>query len=427
MVLGVYTFLIYVISPFIPLWLALRARTGKEDRARLSERYGITDKKPFDAAPIWIHAASVGESLAALPLIDMIRDQIPNAPILMTTGTVSGARMMEKRLPAGCIHQYTPLDHPLWVNRFMRHWQPRYAIRMESEIWPHTILALKRAGIRTALLNGWISPRSYNRWQKIPGTARRLFETFHSVLAIGNVAADRFTRLGSPHVTHAHNIKFLSNPLPADPDMLDRLHPLFGPRACWIYASTHADEEGIAATIHENLREKIPGLLTVIAPRHPGRRDEITARLAQLPGDVRFRSMHDTPAHDTDIYVVDTMGELGLFFRLCPVAVIGRSFSRDGGGGHNPIEAALLKSYPLSGPNVQNLASIYDSLEQEQAVTIVKTPKDLEDAIEELLRSRAHMKERGAHAFQTVTTIQSQITMDVRAFLNTFLDQGEQA
>lgn len=420
MILFLYRCLIALARPFLPIYLRARAQSGKEDAARLSERYGLSSAPPFPDHPLWVHAASVGEALAALTLIRLVRDVAPDVPILLTTGTRSSAQMVASRLPPRTIHQYAPLDHPDWCTRFLDTWRPFAALRLESEIWPHMMLALKARKIPVALINGHLSDKSFSRWCLVPRTARQIMGIFTAILAEGQPSTRYFNELGARQVHTIQNIKFLSDPLPYDPQKLADIKSVLGHRACWLYASTHPDEELIAAQIHEDLRARFPNALTIIALRHPSRADEVAQKLFTVPGDVTFRSNADLPPNDTDIYVVDTMGEMGLFFALCPVAMMGKSFTAKGGG-HNPIEAAQMGCFPLSGPKVQNLQTIFDVMTENGAAEYVADPAALTNRLIHYLTDREETRAKGAAAQAFVTRMNQHMQDDLHQFLDTFI------
>lgn len=410
MLISLYTLFAWFLTPFLPFFLSFRAQKGKEDANRLSERWGHSSATAFDQAPVWVHAASVGEVLCALTLIDLLRAQSPHLPVLLTTGTVTAAQLSATRLPAQCVHQYAPLDHPAAVTRFLNHWRPCLALRVESELWPITLMALKQRGIPSLLLNAHMSQQSFARWSRAPRTIRSLLNLFKNITAESIESAEYLSKLSGHPVTHLPNLKFIADTPPVEAGEIPRLRSLIGQCPVWLYASTHAGEEDLAARLHSALRVDYPHLLTMIAPRHPARATDIADRLIAQGYNVQRRSADPAAPINltTDIYLVDTMGELGLFYRLSLIAVLGRSFSRDGGGGHNPIEPALVAALPLSGPAVHNLQSIYDTLRTTQDVEICATPEDLRATLHDLLAHPEKAVQRGAHARQTVVALQQQ-------------------
>lgn len=419
--LMVYALLIRALAPLIRLHLRARARRGKEIAARLGERFGTPSAPAFTTRPVWLHAASVGEAGAALALVPLLRQNDPLVPLVITTGTVTSAKLVASRLPALAVHQFAPLDHPDGIARFLDFWRPRLSLRLESELWPVTIAALQARRIPSLLINAHMSPRSFRAWRKwAPNLARQMVQSFDLVLCESPQSARHFQDLGAQNVQAMANLKLMADPLPVLNDSLVALQQAVQNRPLWVYASTHKGEEIIAAQIHRALRDDLPGLLTVIVPRHPDRRAEIRA---DLPRDLQidFRSVTPVPDSKTDIYVADTLGELGVFYTLAPVAVIGRSFSLDGGGGHNPIEAILAGCHPLSGPHVQNLQAIYDHLRPQNAVEILDTPDDLRARLRDILAQPTQRRAQAQAARDQLQALQETIRTDMAAVLRPFL------
>lgn len=375
-------------GPFLRSLLARRAGQGKENPARIGERMGRPTRPRPPGPLVWIHGASVGEAQSALILIEKILEETPTCPVLVTTGTLTSATLMATRLPPGAIHQFYPLDHPEWVDAFLDHWRPDGVLWMESELWPCMLSALSARKIPAALVNGRLSPRSARRWSYFPKTARALLETFSVCLAQSGPDAQAFESLGAPRVCAPGNLKFSAAPLPCDPESLAPLRKATAGRPCWLYASTHAGEEDLACRVHLALREKVPGLLTILVPRHPERGDEIL-HITQHHGlKAGLRGPDGAlPDPQDDVYIADTLGELGLFYRLVPVACVGRSFSLDGGGGHNPIEAARLGCAVLHGPAVQNLIQIYALMDESGAALSLHDEAGFIKTLESLLTS----------------------------------------
>ena len=368
-------------GPVLRRLLAARLRAGREDAARLPERIGEPSRSRPAGRMVWVHAASVGEAQSALKLLGLMLTRDPALHILITSGTVTSARLLSERLPARAIHQFYPLDHPGWTGRFLDHWRPDLALWLESEIWPGMLAAMKARSVPAILLNARLSPRSARRWSLARRSARQLLDTFALILAQTDGDAARFHTLGAMRVETMVNLKYAALLLPCDDDELAAYRSILENRPCWVFASTHDGEEALACRIHARLKSRLPGLLTMIVPRHPERGPAIAVACAASGLGIQARSTRPVPDQASDIYLADTLGELGLFYRLCPVACIGRSFSDDGGGGHNPVEAALLGCAVLHGPNVQNLRDIYDEMDGAGAAR----PLAGEDALAETL------------------------------------------
>jgi 3-deoxy-D-manno-octulosonic-acid transferase len=358
--LGLYRLLTAVVSPLAPALISHRLKHGKEHPGRLAERYGDSKVARPDGPLIWIHSASVGELLAVIPLIERIREK--DFSVLCTSGTVTSAKLAEQRLPEGVIHQFVALDTPRFVRRFFDHWRPDLALFVESDLWPNLIVAAARRGTPLILVNGRLSENSFKRWRRIPGTISALLRCFDLCLAQSAAHAGRYRDLGAPRITTTGNLKLDVPEPPADPDKLAALKTAVGNRTVIVGASTHAGEETMLIEAHRRLRGSFPGLLTIIAPRHPDRGPGIIeiAHAAGLKATLRSRG--DLPAPDTDIYVADTLGELGLIYRLAPIVFVGGSFASH--GGQNPIEPIKLGAAILHGPHVWNFAEIYAALDK---------------------------------------------------------------
>lgn len=413
--IGLYNFIMGSSAPLLRALLARRCRAGKEDPARLDERTGVAGLQRPSGSLIWFHGASVGESQSMLILIDALLARDPALNILVTTGTVTSAQLMKRRLPESAFHQYYPLDNPAWVARFLDHWRPDLAIWMESELWPAMLSALKAREIPAALVNARLSPRSFRRWKRAGTGIASLLSTFSACLTQTEEDAAFYRALGAGNVIVSDNLKYSAAPLPCDLTDLQDLRAATENRILWLYASTHNAEEEIACRLHVTLKDKIPNLLTIIAPRHPERRHDILAACEKYSLNMHLRGTEKAlPEKEDQIYIADTMGELGLFYRLCPLACIGRTFSLDGGGGHNPIEAAQLGCAVLHGPHVQNLAQIFEDLGAAGGTIALKNEQDFLAMLETLLsdpeklqavqeKAQAFAREK-AHVLETVMT-----------------------
>ena len=364
-------------TPLLRGYLSRRVKSGKEDPDRLRERMGEASL-PRPAGPlIWLHAASVGEAQSMLVLINLILDQNPHLHVLVTSVTRTSAQILADRLPDRAFHQFSPVDHPDWIRKFLDHWKPDIVLWAESELWPNTLSLLKKRHIPAALLNARLSEKSFMRWRKIRSQISDLLSVFTVILAQTRQDEIHFQALGARSVVVTDNIKYSAKPLDVDAKDLDDLRAAVGNRPCWVYASTHAGEEELAAQIHREMAEKLPGLLTIIVPRHPARRDDIAGAISQTGLSYRLRGeAKSMPQQEDHIYIADTMGELGLFYKLAPLAIIGRSFSDDGGGGHNPIEAALLDCAVFHGPNIQNQQQIFDDMADANVAVLIETKDD---------------------------------------------------
>jgi 3-deoxy-D-manno-octulosonic-acid transferase len=345
--------------PLAPALIKRRLKLGKEDPARVSERRGMSADTRPSGPLIWIHGASVGEVLAAAALIERLRAL--NLRILLTSGTVTSAAIVAKRFPADVIHQYVPYDSPRYVARFLDHWRPSLALFIESDLWPNLILSSAARRLPMVLINGRMSHRSFPRWRRVSGTISALLGRFDLCLAQSQLDADRFSALGSRNVVTTGNLKLDVPAPPADTAKLEKLMAVTRGRPIVLAASTHPGEEEMVADTHRTLAAYFPQLLTVIVPRHADRGDLIARTIAAGGLNVALRSREELPTAVTDIYVADTMGELGLFYRLAPIVFMGGSLVEH--GGQNPIEAIKLGASVVHGPHVFNFTDVYEALD----------------------------------------------------------------
>ena len=359
MTLRVYQRLSAAAAPLAPALIKRRLRQGKEDPERVGERRGMSDDVRPHGPLVWIHGASVGEVLAAAALIERLRAL--NVRILLTSGTVTSAAIVAKRFPADIIHQYVPYDSPRYVARFLDHWRPSLALFIESDLWPNLILSSAARRLPMVLINGRMSHRSFPRWRRVSGTISALLSRFDICLAQSRIDAERFTALGSRNVVVTGNLKLDVPAPPADFTRLERLTSVTRGRPIVVAASTHPGEEEILLETHRTLAGFFPSLLTVIVPLHPGRGETIARLIADSGLRAGLRSREELPTAAIDVYVADTMGELGLFYRLSPVVFMGGSLVEH--GGQNPIEAVKLGAAVVHGPHVFNFNDVYEALD----------------------------------------------------------------
>ena len=370
-------------TPFVELVLRCRLSRGKEDVARLAERRGIASRPRPAGKLVWLHASSVGESQSSLALISALIEDRSDCYVLQTTGTVTSARLMQERLPSRSFHQFAPIDCLPWVRRFLEYWKPDIALWMESELWPNLLFETKHRQIPCVLVNARMSDRTYARWRKFPETAKSLLKTFSLCLAQTEEHALFLGELGAKPIKFCGNLKFSASPLPVDEEELRRLRKQLGVRPIWMAASTHPGEEDVAADIHLKLATELRNLLTIIVPRHPARGNQIVKDLRARGLTVAQRSLGE--AIGGEIYVADTLGELGLFYRLSETAFIGGSMASY--GGHNPLEAARLKCSVVLGPDMGNFSNVAKELVDAKGAVQVFTREAIADAVGQLLKN----------------------------------------
>lgn len=371
--LRIYRLLSAAAGPFSPILLARRAKRGKEIRQRLAERRGESRIARPDGPMVWLHGASVGELASVLPLIERIRAR--GILMLVTTGTVTSGGLAEQRLPRGVVHQFMPLDVPRFVRRFLDHWQPDLALFVESDLWPNMMIEASARGIPMVLINGRLSENSFQRWRRLPNSIADLLQRLDLCLTGTASDAARFSELGAAQVVSTGNLKLDVPAPPADAAALTTLQDAIRERPVIAAASTHVGEEGAIVETHSRLRSNFPGVLTLIAPRHPERGPGVAEIAAAAGLSVALRSRRELPNHTTDVYVADTVGELGLIYRLAPAVFIGGSLVKH--GGQNPIEAAKLRTAILHGPHVWNFSEIYSALDSVHGAELVSDSERL--------------------------------------------------
>ncbi len=372
-----------VVYPFIGSYVAWRVGKGKEEGARRGERYGKSGVARPDGSLIWVHAASVGETLAVAPLIERLLSY--GVKLVLTTGTVTSAQLAKDRFNGKLIHQYVPLDLKPAVSRFLDHWRPDLAIVAESEIWPVTIQELARRQIPQILVNGRLSDRSFARWTKRQHLAEALFEHFAHVIAQSDQDGERYAELGARPVSVSGNLKADAQLPLVDENVLAKLQSQIAGRPTWLAASTHDGEEQVAADVQLVLRKHHPGLLTIVVPRHPERAETIAAMMAAKGLKVVRRSSGIPISAETDVFLGDSLGEMGLYLGLTGICFVGKSLTST--GGHNPLEPAMAGVAVLSGPNVQNFREAYSKLVTAGAARLVPDDKSLAKAINHLLKN----------------------------------------
>lgn len=400
--------------------LTERAAAGKEDSARLDERRGIASRPRPDGPLIWFHAASVGESVALLELIRQLREDRPDITILVTTGTVTSAGVMADRLPEGALHHYVPLDAAAFVTRFLDHWRPDVAVWTESELWPALICETAARGIPMLLLNARMSKASHDRWRFLRGMAKSLLARFQLAMVQDDLTAIYLRRLGMApdRMEVTGTLKEGAAALPVNTRTLDGMRAEIGNRPVWVAASTHPGEETKVLEAHRIALRTNPRLLLILVPRHPDRGDTIAQMLEQDGWAFSRRSAGEGPEPELPVYLADTMGELGLWYRLAPVSFVGGSWEPI--GGHNPFEPAGLGSAILHGPYVTNFVDIYQRLTEARAARLVASPQSLAEAVDDLLSpDRAAAM---AHAAWEVVSSGADVTERAKAVLFATVD-----
>ena len=416
MILNLYQGLSYLTYPFIRMLLWVRKRNGKEDAVRYRERMGFYTRERPAGKLIWIHGASVGECLSTMSLIEKLTKE--GHQVMVTSGTVTSAHLMEKRLPKGAFHQYVPVDYPVFVKRFLKHFHPDVGMFIESDFWPNLLLLSKKNKVPLILLNGRISDRSFARWQKALFLMRPLQKLF--VLSFGQTAEDarRLKVLGAQNTVSVGNLKFAANPPTLNEEELFRMKEEIGTRHVWVAGSTHENEEEQEGWIHLLLKSKYPDILTIMAPRHPERSDEIEKKLMKLGLKVHRRSRKENLK--ADVYIADTIGEMGLIYRLAPLVFVGGSLIAF--GGQNMLEPMRAGACTVVGPYAFNFREIVARSVEQKALAVVRDKQELASFLDNMWSNRSEALKM-ADAGQRLATSEGAVLDRVCAHLSEWIKE----
>lgn len=398
MFIRIYNTLIRILYPLvISRYIKKRKENGKEDLKRFNERIGRPSLKRPEGILIWFHGASVGESLSMLPLIHKLLEIYPTAHIMVTTGTITSAELMAKRLPERAFHQYITIDNPVFTTRFIKHWRPDLVLWFESDLWPAMLSGIKRKNIPLILVNGRISNKSFKRWQQFDFICKELLGCFSLCLGQSEEDAYRLRVLGAKEALCLGNLKYAGLPLPIDKDKEDEITSQIKGRTVWLASSTHNNEEAKIARMHKRLKEKFPKLLTLIAPRHPHRGPEVMEAIKEAGLKGALRSQNDKITADTDIYVADTVGELGIWYDIAPLVFIGGSLIPH--GGQNFMEPSRVRDAVIVGPHMFNFTDAMNRAKKADAVIQVNDIEELEETVSQLLSNKELLEAKRSLAY----------------------------
>jgi 3-deoxy-D-manno-octulosonic-acid transferase len=409
-----------LLYPAVQPLLNSRRKKGKEDAVRMPERKGHASLPRPDGPLIWLHGASVGEVISLLPIAEHFTAK--GVHVMVTSGTVTSAEVAARRLPKGAFHQFIPLDLPAYVKRFLAHWKPDIGVFAESELWPNLIQAAHGAGTHLVIVNARMSERSFNRWRRFPSFITSMLSRFELVLAQTKADGERVRALGAPRVQVIGNLKYDVLPPPADAAKLAELSLATRGRPVFVAASTHPGEEELIAQAHRLAKVSVPGLLTILIPRHPDRGAEVAELVFQAGLSVARRSQGAVPDAHTDVYVADTIGELGLFYRLSRLAYLGGSLVPR--GGQNPIEPAKLGNGILHGPHIHNFTEVYAALADTKGAFVVRDADMLGQTVGRLIRDDPLLARMAAAALQKVDDMSGANQRAIEA-LEPFLVQAQ--
>ena len=408
----IYRALSVILFPFIELYLFYRVYKKKEDKKRLRERFGKPTQERPDGDLTWIHAVSVGETNSALIFVDELLKTNPKTTILFTTTTLTSAATLAAKLPdfnGKVIHQFLPIDSLFCVRDFLHSWQPKNVIFFESEIWPNLISEAHKLGAKLSLVNARMSEKSIKKWAIAKMFGFNIFENFDMIFAQSQEDQNRLSKLTSKEVFFYGNLKSQAHGLNFNPDELEKLKSQIGTRKFWLAASTHKGEEEIIIQTHKELKKTFPDLLTILIPRHPNRNEEVKSLFGEIKS--AQRSKNEPILDSSEIYLADTLGELGTFYNLANFTFLGGSLLPI--GGHNPFEPIKLKCAVISGSHTFNFKEIYRILTQQNACIIVESSEELTKKVKEFLEDESATKtliEKSSQAIAGSENISKKIT-----------------
>lgn len=403
MFLKIYNALITILYPLvIKGYINKRKQIGKEDVARFNERIGRPKLPRPEGKLFWLHGASVGESVSMLPLINKILETYPDSHVMVTTGTVTSADVMQKRLPERAFHQFIPIDNPIFTTRFVKYWHPDVALWFESEFWPAVLTSIKRKNIPLILINGRISNKTFKRWQQFDFICKELLSCFSMCLGQSEEDAYRLRVLGAKETTCLGNLKYAGLPLPVDENNKKEILKQIGDRKLWIASSTHDDEEIRIAKVHKRLKEKYSDLLTIIVPRHPNRGQEIADGIKDLELSTALRSKGEKINKNTDIYIADTIGEVGLWYDIAKIVFIGGSLIPH--GGQNFIEPSRVRDAVIVGPHMHNFSDAMSRAKKADAVMQISDTLELQELLEQLFDNDQLLEAKCSLAYNWATS-----------------------
>jgi len=371
-----YRLIINVVCFFAPIILRIRIYKQKEDENRYKEKLCIIKKKKPQGKLVWFHAASVGELLSIIPLLEKLEKIKEIKSILLTTNTLSSSKVFEKKIKSKkIIHQFFPFDKDIFTKKFLSHWLPDLVIFVESEIWPNFIFNIKNRKIPLILLNARITTKTYLRWKKIPNFAKSIFSSFDTCLSQNKETEKYLKNFGVKKIKNLGNLKFSSSSSFSS-DKLDRkISKIFQYKKIWCAASTHNGEEVFCGKTHIELKKRLKNVILIIIPRHIHRAKEIVKELKEVNLKICLYTNKSKFNRDTDILLVDTFGETQKFFNISKSVFIGGSLINH--GGQNPIEPTRMGCSIYHGPHVNNFKEVYSYLASHNVSKKINTANNL--------------------------------------------------
>ena len=368
---------IFLISPIIIIY---RIYKKKEDPKRFLEKIGKFNKKNTNNNLIWFHGSSVGEILSIIPLIEKLEKRKNIKKILITSNTLSSAKIIKKLKLKKTFHQFFPLDTEFLVEKFLNHWKPKVVFFIESEIWPNMIIKIKEKNIPLILLNARITKKSFQKWSSVISFSKKIFNEFDLCLGQNNKTCNYLKILGAKNIKKIGNLKFSQSRSELKNKQNTKIKKILRNKKIIFSAiSTHKGEELFCGKVHANLKKKYKNIISIIIPRHVHRAHEIKQELNANGLRVHLHTSNKTINSKTDIYLVDTFGETKSFLKLSKIAFMGKSIYAK--GGQNPLEAARLGNRIIHGPNIENFIEVYDFLKKQEISTKIKSYKGLENLV----------------------------------------------
>jgi len=381
--------LIFLVSPII---IILRILKKKEDPKRFLEKIGKFDNKNKNNNLIWFHGSSVGEILSIVPLIEKLNKKKNIKRILITSNTLSSAKIIKKLKLKKTFHQFFPLDTDFLVEKFLNHWKPNAVFFIESEIWPNMIFKVKQKNIPLILLNARITKKSFNKWKKILFFSKKIFNEFDLCLGQNDETCKYLKILGAKNIKKIGNLKFANSQIELKSKQSNKIKKFLNNKKIIFSAiSTHDGEEVFCGKVHSNLKKKYRNIISIIIPRHIHRANEIKEQLNSNDLNVHLHSSNRPINRETDIYLVDTFGETKSFLKLSKISFMGKSVH--GFGGQNPLEAARLGNRVIHGPYIENFIEVYDFLKKLGISTKINSNKDLENLIHQFNRKKNYSRQ----------------------------------
>jgi len=376
-----YYALSFILLPVYFIIVLIRLLIGKEDIKRVLERFAIGKRRQDNSFLVWIHAASVGESMAALTLIHNISKHYPEVRFLVTSWTQASAKILSTKLPKIATHQLLPIDNIIFIKKFLRNWQPDLGIFIESELWPCTINEAAKQ-CKLLLVNARISDKSFEAWKKRKSFFQLIAKNFSKVIVQSERDLQKFEELGIANAINLGNIKFANEKLPVNQEELSKLSSHLNNRRVVVFASTHPEDEEVILPIIKNLKKQVTDCYIILIPRHPERVKSILDNCTAQDLPATARSQNDLPVLNDDLYIVDRFGEMGLFFSVALISFIGGSFKQ---GGHNILEAANFSNCVIFGPDMSKNTDIAKGILQNKAAIQIKSGEELLNTLEYLL------------------------------------------